>query len=244
MTITLYGGGPAFGLPEVSPYVTKTEVQLHLAGLDYQKVFSRPDQSPKGQLPWIVDGDEAIADSTFIRAYIERKFGMDLDAGLSPVERAQAWAIERMLENHLGWAAGYFRFLVPANFEKGPAHWFDGAPAEAREGLKRDLLDQVAINLKAAGITRHREDEILALGERSLAALSTLLGERAYLFGAKPSGVDATTFSVLAAIMTPFFDSPLRQSALRYDNLVDYVVRMMAVHYPDHPWSAGCKSQD
>lgn len=30
--ITLYGFGQNFGLPEVSPYVTKTEVHLRLAG--------------------------------------------------------------------------------------------------------------------------------------------------------------------------------------------------------------------
>ena len=52
-TITLFGGGPAFGLPEVSPYVTKTEVQLKMAGIPYVKAFAQPDASPKGQLPFI-----------------------------------------------------------------------------------------------------------------------------------------------------------------------------------------------
>ena len=46
--ITLFGFGPGFGLPEISPYVTKTEVQLKIAGLDYRKLRGRPDASPKG----------------------------------------------------------------------------------------------------------------------------------------------------------------------------------------------------
>ena len=35
--ITLFGFGAGFGLPEISPYVTKTEVQLKMAGLAYRK---------------------------------------------------------------------------------------------------------------------------------------------------------------------------------------------------------------
>lgn len=236
MTIILYGGGPAFGLPEVSPYVTKTEVQLQLAGLAYEKKPSRPEQSPKGQLPWIEDGETRIADSTFIRAYLERRYGFDLDEGLSAAERGQAWAIERMLENHLGWIAAHSRFFIPANFERGPARWFDFAPEAARDGLKRDLLAEVAARLKAIGVTRHNDEEIAWLGERSLAALAAQLGDKAYLFGERPSGADATAFAMLANIMTPFFDSPLAERALGFGNLVAYVDRMMAAHYPDHAW--------
>jgi len=51
--ITLYGFGPGFGLPEISPFVTKTEVQLKMAGLAYRKEKARPTSSPKGQLPFI-----------------------------------------------------------------------------------------------------------------------------------------------------------------------------------------------
>ena len=35
--IVLYGGGAGFGLPEVSPYVTKAEVLIKMAGLPYRK---------------------------------------------------------------------------------------------------------------------------------------------------------------------------------------------------------------
>jgi glutathione S-transferase len=97
--ITLYGFGPGFGLPEISPFVTKTEVQLKMAGLTYRKEKARPPASPKGQLPYIVDEAESIADSTFIRAHIEGKYGFDFDAPLSLQDRAQAWAFERMIEH-------------------------------------------------------------------------------------------------------------------------------------------------
>ena len=59
--ITLYCIGQGFGLPEISPYATKAEVQLKIAGLDYRKAKGWPDRSPKGQVPYIEDEDELIA---------------------------------------------------------------------------------------------------------------------------------------------------------------------------------------
>jgi len=235
-TITVYGGGGGFGLPEVSPYVTKTEVQLKMAGVPYRKEQAMPDTSPKGQLPYIDDGGERIADSTFIRAHVERKYGVDLDEGLDAAQRAQAWAVERMIENHFNWASGYARWMLPENFEKGPAHFFDHVPESVRETLRKEMHGRVAVTMRAVGLGRHTPDEIVRLGERSLSALSTMMGEEPYLFGAKPCGADATAFAGLAGLLTPFFDSPLQRRARRFANLTAYVDRMMWQYYPEHPW--------
>jgi glutathione S-transferase len=235
--ITLYGFGPGFGLPEISPYVTKTEVQLKMAGLPYRKEAGRSDRSPKGQLPFIEDGGELISDSTFIRAHLEAKYAVDLDAGLSEVRRAEAWTVERMLENHLGWCMIHSRWLLKPNFDKGPAHFFDGAPEAMRGQLRQDVHRQVNANVRAVGIGRHSDDEIADLGEKSLSALALLLGERTYLLGDRPAGVDAVMFGMLAAILTPFFDSPLRRRAERFGTLTAYVERMMARYYPDFAWA-------
>ncbi|XXX76756.1 glutathione S-transferase family protein [Sorangium sp. So ce134] len=236
--ITLYGFGPLFGLPEASPYVTKTEVQLKLLGLPYRKERTRPEQSPKGQVPFIDDDGARIADSHFIREHLERKHGKELDAGLDARQRAEAWAIERMLENHFAATTGYARWLIPENFEKGPAHFVDGAPEELRPKLREELLARVRERYRAVGIAQHTDEEIVELGARSLAALSVLLGDRPYLFGGRPAGVDATAFAVLAGILTPFFDSPLRRRAEGFANLVAYTARLMREFYPDHPWEA------
>jgi glutathione S-transferase len=228
--ITLYGCGPGFGLPEISPYVTKTEVQLKMAGLPYRKVGGRRmDASPKGQLPFIDDDGELVADSTFIRAYIEGAYGVDLDVGLTPIERAQAWAIERMIENHLGWCMIHARWLLKDNFDKGPGHFFNQAPDGVREAARRN----VNANVKAVGIGRHSDEEIADLGEKSLDALSHMLGDKRFLMGEQVVAVDAVAFAMLAAVLTPFFDSPLRRRAERFDNLVAYRDRLMRRFYAD-----------
>jgi hypothetical protein len=46
--ITLYTFGPAFGLPDPSPFVTKVEVLLKMAGLAYRTDTTGFRQAPKG----------------------------------------------------------------------------------------------------------------------------------------------------------------------------------------------------
>lgn len=237
-TITLFVFGPAFGLPEASPFCTKTEVQLKMAGLSYRKEGATPQDSPKGQLPYIDDSGERIADSHFIRAHIERKYGVDLDEGLDAAERAQAWAVERMLENHFNSATGYARWIIRENFEIGPAHFFDNVPEPMRAQRREDVRNSVANRLFEVGIARHTPDEIVELGDRSLMTLSALLADKPYLMGERPSGVDATMFGALAGILTPFFESALRRRAESYPNLVAYTDRLMRQYYPEHAWQA------
>ena len=237
-TITLFVFGPAFGLPEASPFCTKTEVQLKMAGLSYRKEGATPEDSPKGQLPYIDDSGERIADSHFIRAHIERKYGVDLDEGLDAAERAQAWAVERMLENHFNSATGYARWIIRENFDIGPAHFFDNVPEPMRAQRREDVRNSVANRLFEVGIARHTPDEIVELGDRSLMTLSALLADKPYLMGERPSGVDATMFGALAGILTPFFESALRRRAESYPNLVAYTDRLMRQYYPEHAWQA------
>lgn len=234
--ITLYGAGEGFGLPEISPYVTKTEVQLKMAGLAYVKVAARPEEGPKGQVPFIdagaLGGGVRIGDSTFIRGYLERTYGLDFDEGLAADQRATAWAIERMMENHYGWALCCERWLDAENFAKGPAHFFDGAP----QGLREGALARVRETVRAVGVGRHSDLEIVALGVRSLAAVAAILGDKRYLFGDRPCGADATVFALLAGTLTPFFGGELRRRAEGFGTLVAYVDRLMAQFYPEFEW--------
>ncbi len=234
--ITLHGGGAGFGLPEVSPFVTKTEVQLKMAGLAYRKQPSKPMASPKGQIPFIDDGAETIADSSFIRAHIESQHGIDFDEGLDLAQRAEAWAIERMIEHHIYFALVGARWLNDENFAKGPAQFFNDLPEAQREGVRAAVRDQVEHNYVVSGLGRHSPEEALELAGRSLMALSLLLADKPYLMGERPCGADATAFAVLAGIMTPYFDSPLRQRLMQFANLTAYVDRMMARFYPEHEW--------
>ena len=231
--ITLYGFGPAFGLPDPSPFVMKTDVQLKMSGLPYRFERGGPRTGPKGKVPYVEDGSVRIGDSTFIRDYIEETYGIDLDRALSSDERARAWAIERMLEDHLYFALIHARWLDDANFAKGPAHFFDALPEETRVDARNAAREGVRANLYFQGLGRHSADEIVDLGIRTLRALSIILDGRAFLFGDAPSSADATAFGMVAGVLTPFFATKLRDRALGLPNLAQYSARMMQRYYPD-----------
>ena len=214
--------------------MTKTEVQLKMAGLEYCKRLALPPASPKGQMPYIEDDGEQIADSTFIRAHIEGKYGFDFDAGLSPLQRAQAWTVERMVEHHVYSALVAARWLDPENFARGPVHFFDAAPEQAREAVCTSAVARVAENYRIGGLGRHTPEEAVGLVARSLAALSQLLARKPLSDGC--SGRAAPTppmFGMVAGILTPFFESSLRRRAEQFENLNAYADRMMAQFYPE-----------
>jgi glutathione S-transferase len=187
-------------------------------------------------MPFIDDGAESIADSTFIRAHIERKYDVDFDKGLDLAQRAQAWAIERMIEHHLYWSLVGVRWVDADNFARGPSHFFDDVPETQRDEIRASARKSVIQNHLASGLGRHSADEALQLADRSLMALSVLLAGKPYLMGTRPCGADATAFAVLAGIMSPLFVSPLQRQLRRYNNLTAYIDRMMTQYYPEHAW--------
>src|SRR5438067_105307 len=105
--ITLSAFGPMWGVADPSPFVIKTQVQLKMAGLAYRSERRRPPEGPKGKVPFIEDDGERIGDSTFIRDHVERKYGVDLDQGLTRRQKALAWMVERVVEDHIYWATIY-----------------------------------------------------------------------------------------------------------------------------------------
>jgi glutathione S-transferase len=230
--ITLYTFGPYFGCPDASPFVMKAEMLLKLAGLPYKADTRGFTRAPKGKLPYIVDDGTVIADSTLIRLHIEKKYGFDFDAALSQRERGVAWSVEKMLEDHLYWLIVYWRWDVKENFDRGPRRFFDRAPALIRPLIVAMVRRKVRANLHAHGLGRHNVDEKNALAARCIDALSQVLGDNAYLMGAKPCGADATAFAFIAASLPEIFTSPLREKFLATTNLVAYRDRLMREFHP------------
>jgi glutathione S-transferase len=230
--ITLAAFGPGFGLPDPSPFVTKTEVLLKMSGVPFEKKTIGLRKAPKGKLPYIEDDGQIIADSTFIRLHLERKYGVDFDKGLTPAQRGAAWAVEKMLEDQLYWVIINERWLDDANFAKGPALFFAGIPAPIRPFIVRTVRKGLRKTMHGHGIGRHTPQEIDELGARALGAVSNMLGDNEYLMGAQLCGADATAYSFMISSLCAHFDTKLRASAQKLSNVVAYCERMGRKFHP------------
>lgn len=241
--ITLYTFGPAFDLPDPSPFVMKAQVLLKMAGQPFRTDTSGFRKAPKGKMPYLQDDDGTlIADSTFIRFYLEKKYAIDFDEGLSAEQRAVAWAFEKMAEDHMYWMVVHARWMDDANFARGPAQFFRGVPGLIRSLVIRQVRGRVRKDLWSQGIGRHSGAEIAELGGRSLGALADGLGTKPFFMGTEPTGVDATIFAMLAGLLCPLFDTPLRTMAEQNSAFRSYVDRMMARFFPERTQPAGSEA--
>lgn len=230
--ITLFTFGPAFGLPDPSPFVIKAEMLLKLSGLPYETRTGGFARAPKGKLPYIRDGEAVIADSTLIRLHLERRHGVDFDGHLPARERGIGWAAEKMIEDQLYWVLVYWRWIDDANFERGMSFFFKRAPAPIRPLVVHMVRRRVRGTLHAHGIGRHSEAEMTELAARGIDALAQILGDNRYFLGDRPSGADAMLFAFLACGLCPIFENPLRSRLEAMPNLVAYRDRMFAEFFP------------
>lgn len=232
--ITLYTFGPAFGLPDASPFVMKADALLQLAAVPFSRKRADVRKSPKGKLPYIKDANGTIvADSTLIRFHLERHYPVDFDADLSSQERATAWAFEKMCEDHLYWIAMRERWLIDKNFDKGPRHFFDALPAPLRPLIIAKVRRDVKHALHGQGMGRHTPAEMEEIATRTIKSLADFLGDKPFLMGEKPCGADAFVVAAVTHLLCDHFDTPSRDYAMYFPALAAYRDRGLALWFPE-----------
>lgn len=230
----LYTFGPAFGLPDPSPFVIKVHILLKMAGIAYKTAPADFKKAPKGKFPVLQEEDGTIVpDSTLIRFHLETKYGADFDKGIPADVAGVAWAFEKLCEDHLYWTIVHDRWMIAENFDKGPRHFFDKVPGLIRPLIITMILRRVRRNLHGQGNGRYTPQERLAIAARGLKALADYLENRAFLGGDRPCGADASVFATLNGLLTTFFTSDTSTEARRYPALAAYVARMNALYFPN-----------
>ena len=217
--LTLYSYPPLFGVADNNAFGLKVFAFLKLTGLPFQhQVVFDASKAPRGQLPYIVDGERTIGDSDTIISYLTQRYGLAIDESLTASQRDMGFLVRRTLDD-LYWVMTYSRW-------KDPRFW----PLFSQAILRRH--PQVAAEALAAardynfkryhyqGIGRYEPDAAYARGIADLGVLANLVPRERFLFGATPGSIDAGIYGFTANIYFYDIDTPLKAFLLSRPNLV------------------------
>lgn len=229
--IRLYHFGPAWDLPDPSPFCTKVITYLQLANIPFEAVagMNNVRRAPKGKLPFIEDGGEIVADSGFIIPYLQKKHNNPVYEPSDPQERGALRAITRMLDEDLYFSIVYTRWLdednwrqytFPQFFSKLPWPISTVVPAMIRRNVKQSLHRQ--------GMGRHSPSEIMEIGKKDLAAVRDYLGNKPFIAGDQVSVADATVYAFVTGAARPPHASSMKRFVESDSTLMEYLARMDA----------------
>jgi glutathione S-transferase len=222
---TLFSYPGLFGLADNNPYGLKIYAFLRLCGLDFRhEHVLNTEGAPRGQLPYILDDGDAVGDSNEIVDHLTAKYGLEIDADLTPVQRTTDHLVGRMLDD-LYWVMSYSRWADSRFWPLFRDEFLRACPAATDEMLSAAKTFN-AKRYHYQGIGRYEPEGVYKRGLADLAALASLLGANPYLFGERPHRTDASCYGFLANIYFYRIDTPLRQSILAHPDLTRYCERM------------------
>ena len=232
--IALYSYPELFGVADNNGYGLKVVAFMRLAGVPFshEHIFDA-SAAPRGQLPYIVDDGETIGDSETIVAHLIGKYGLTIDAGLTPLQHNITHLVTRMLDD-LYWVMSYSRW-------KDERYWPAFRDALMREHptvTEEGLLKARDFNFQRyyyAGIGRYEPRDAYARGLADLQVLANLIPAKSYVYGAKPTSVDAGIYGFIANIFFYDIDTPLKAFVVAQPNLVRHCTTIHQAVMRPHP---------
>ncbi|XP_046551636.1 failed axon connections homolog isoform X2 [Haliotis rubra] len=214
--------------PSMTPFAVKLETYLRMAKIPYQNVHGF-QRSSKGKFTWIEYNGQEVADSSLCIEFLNKKLGVDLNRNLSPSDRGVAQAIQAMMEEHIYWFIGLFRWQYDCcdkSFVKNALKLSKILFWILQRRFKKQAWDQ--------GLGRHTEEEGIEMLKKDLQSMSDFIGTKKFLMGDEPCETDCTVFAHLSQVYSQFtrtgYDNMLKD---KYPNLAAYCERMKEVFWPD-----------
>jgi glutathione S-transferase len=218
--ITLYSYPELFGVADNNGYGLKVYAFLCLADVPFQHehIFDA-SKAPRGQLPYIVDGNDTVGDSEAILGFVTQRYRLTIDAALNPVQRTANLLINRLLDD-LYWVMSYSRWQDERFWPAFRAALLREHPSLTEEGLAKAK----AFNHQRyyyQGIGRFDPDAAMARGVADLEALAAMLPTPGgYMHGETPTSIDAAIYGFIANIYFYDIDTPLKRCVAAHENIV------------------------
>ena len=229
-----------FQFPKESPLINPSPFCIKL--MAFYKIANLPhvvkyntnaiSKNPKKKLPFIERDGKIIGDSRLI-VDMYRKEGIDLDAHLTPYQKAISTAIQRTLEESTVWYGLRVRWI--SNLDVIIKTQFAGLPFYL-VWLPYYIQRTMKNNLYAQGTGRLTEQEQYTLAIQDVDAIETILksSKTTYFHDSQsPTMVDIIAFSFTFALISVPVKDPLIDYFLKNcPSLLKLNAKMLETYFP------------
>jgi len=230
--IDVYTFGPAWGIPvpTASPFGVKLITWLRMHEVPHAvHIQNNPGKGPKGKCPWAVIDGEAMADSQLVIEAIAARRGIE-EASLTDRQRSIATVTRLMIEEHFHQVWEHELFIYEGGWKRA-YEFFDQLPPGLRVLVRNVARSGLRKQLRARGVGRHTQEQIIQLGKVALDTVDEMVGDGPFFFGDTPSDIDATVFGFMSLVHWTPSDSPMWAYFHERTRLGAYCQRMLDRYY-------------
>lgn len=225
--LTLFSYPDLYGVADNNPYGLKVYALLKLCKLAFRhEHILDTKNAPRGQLPYLLDGEKTIGDSDAIISHLIARYALPIDSGLMASQRDTDLLVRRMLDD-LYWVMSYSRWKDESYRPAFLQAFRREHPSLTEEGLHK-AQEFNALRYHYQGIGRYAPAAAYARGIADLQVLANLIPPTGFLHGPQPGSIDAAIYGFLANIYFYEIDTPLRQFVAAQRNLVRHCAEIHA----------------
>jgi glutathione S-transferase len=217
--LTLYSYPDLFGVADNNPFGLKVFAFMKLCAMNFEhRHILDTSLAPRGQLPYLVDGDDTIGDSDRIIAHLRARYDLQIDRTLSTGQLNLDFLVRRTLDD-LYWSMSFSRWRDD-RFWPSFRDAILATHAEVRANDLEAAREYNRLRYHYQGIGRYEPEQVYARGIDDLRVVADLLGGSGFVFGPAATTIDAAIYGFIANIYFYDIDTPLKRYVLSRRALV------------------------
>lgn len=205
--ITLYLFQQAWDLLDLNPYALKVATFLRFHDIEHTLCYHPLNQPPQ-KIPYLVDNNQTITDSSVIIKYLKENYALSTDDHLTKKQISLTLLIQRVLEEDLYAIILYSRMKDPNGLTVFKRDIFSQSE-DYTQAKVNTIENNVTQYIKGRGLGNLSATEIYQRGINNLDAISNHFSNTHYFFGEHPHAIDAIVYAFLENIRQVPIDTPL-----------------------------------
>ncbi|KZT50232.1 hypothetical protein CALCODRAFT_504947 [Calocera cornea HHB12733] len=239
MSLKLYVFDNPPNAPSHSYFCQKLETYFRATGVKYTVEHTLPFSAPKGKLPFVEFPDgEKLPDTFFIiRRLVSTGQSEDLDAHLTPAQRADSVAWQGWIDDRIYPATVWTRFGSDTNWNEMYKESFGSVPFGIRQAVAWYMRRGAKASLWGHGIARHSEKEVEEILQGFLKAIDMKLdaAHGGWLMGGEaPSMLDVCLFAWCANCLVTASNPFIKEKILKNGTLKVWLAKRTGEWFPEY----------